>query len=158
MSIRSRTPSPLYRFPHLDRVRYPLAHGLLVEPETGMSTTLLIAVVADALEERAAAIAREEGAMGVTILSARGIGFPEHVTFFGLTYRGLEKVMLWVLDHATSQTIADRLNRELDLLSPFQGLAFCLEIDHAEGIDSEAIRRHVTNHVSSRTPGKDDGI
>jgi hypothetical protein len=29
-----------------------------------MSTSLLIAVVADALEERAAEIAREEGAMG----------------------------------------------------------------------------------------------
>ena len=121
-----------------------------------MGTTLLIADVADALEERAAAIAREDGAIGVTILSARGIGFPVHATFFGLPYRGLEKAMLWVLDHETSQAIADRLNRELNLLSPFQGLAFCLGIDRAEGIDSEAIRRHVTTHVSSGAPGKGD--
>jgi hypothetical protein len=123
-----------------------------------MSTALLVAVVADALEEKAAAIAREEGAMGVTILPARGLGFPEHVTFFGLTYRGLEKVMLWVLDHATSQTIANRLNHELELLSPFQGLAFCLDLDHAEGVDAEAIRHHVTTHAPSKAPEQDDGI
>ena len=108
-----------------------------------MSTSLLIAVVADELEERAAEIAREEGAMGVTIVPGRGLGFPEHVTFFGLTFRGMEKVLLWVLDSETAEAVANRLNRELDLLSPFQGLAFCLDIDHAEGIDSEAIRHHV---------------
>ncbi|HRQ55903.1 MAG TPA: hypothetical protein PLN31_00655 [Azoarcus taiwanensis] len=86
-----------------------------------MSTSLLIAVVADELEERAAAIAREEGAMGLTIVPGRGLGFPEHVTFFGLTFRGIEKVLLWVLDSETAETVANRLNRELDLLSPFQG-------------------------------------
>ena len=107
-----------------------------------MSASLLIAVVADALEERAAQIAREEGASGVTIVPARGIGFPEHVTFFGLTYRGLEKAMIWVLDGDTAELIAERLNRELELLAPFQGLAFCVGIDHAEGMDSEAVRRH----------------
>lgn len=112
-----------------------------------MSTSLLIAVVADELEERAAAIAREQGAMGVTIVPGRGLGFPEHVTFFGLTFRGIEKVMLWVLDSETAGTIADRLNRELDLLSPFQGLAFCLDVDQAEGIDSEAIRHHVLSRA-----------
>ncbi len=113
-----------------------------------MSTSLLIAVVADELEERAAEIAREEGAMGVTILPGRGLGFPEHVTFFGLTYRGVEKVLLWVLDSETAETVANRLNRELDLLSPFQGLAFCLDTDHTEGIDSEAIRHHVLSRAA----------
>jgi hypothetical protein len=113
-----------------------------------MSTSLLIAVVADALEERAAEIAREEGAMGVTIVPGRGLGFPEHVTFFGLTFRGIEKVLLWVLDGETAEAVARRLNRELDLLSPFQGLAFCIEIDFAEGMDSEAIRHHVLSRGS----------
>ncbi len=121
-----------------------------------MSTSLLIAVVADELEERAAAIAREEGAMGLTIVPGRGLGFPEHVTFFGLTFRGIEKVLLWVLDSETAETVANRLNRELDLLSPFQGLAFCLDIDHAEGIDSEAIRHHVLSRgVGRREPEGD---
>ena len=109
-----------------------------------MSTVLLVAVVADEHEEAAVAIAREEGAQGVTVLPGRGISFPEHITFFGLTYRGLEKVLLWTLDAETAETIAARLNQELDLLQPFQGLAFCIALDHADGIDPQQIRDHIT--------------
>lgn len=114
-----------------------------------MSTVLLVAIIADPLEEAAIAIAREEGAEGVTILPGRGINFPEHVTFFGLTYRGMEKTLFWVLDMETGEAIADRLNRELDLLKPFQGLAFCLPVDHVEGADAVLIRRSIeARHIS----------
>ncbi len=109
-----------------------------------MGAVLLVAVVADELEERAIGIVREEGALGVTVVAARGIGFPEHMTFFGLTYRGLEKALLCVLDADGAECIADRLNRELDLLAPFQGLAFCLGIDRVEGLDIEEIGRHLS--------------
>lgn len=100
-----------------------------------MTVSLLVAVVSDALEEKAIAIAREEGAYGVTILPARGIGFPEHMTFFGLTYRGLEKALVWLLDRELAERIAERLNRELDLLAPQRGLAFCVAVDQVVGID-----------------------
>lgn len=98
-----------------------------------MKKALLLVVVADELEERAMAIVREEGIAAVTALAARGIGFPEHMTFFGLTYRGLEKVLMCVTDRDTAVRTADRLNRELDLLAPFQGLAMSLDIGRAEG-------------------------
>jgi hypothetical protein len=114
-----------------------------------MRMALLVAVVADELEERAIAIAAEEGAPGATGVPARGIGFPEHVTFFGLTYRGLETALVWVLNRASAERIADRLNRELELLAPFQGLAFCLKIDHAEGIQAPAVRPVRARHKSS---------
>ncbi|WP_290653062.1 hypothetical protein [Aquisalimonas sp.] len=110
-----------------------------------MSASLLIAVVADEMEEAAVEIARSAGARGVTVLPARGIGFPEHITFFGLTYRGLEKVLLWVLDSESAAEIAERLNRELDLLQPFQGLAFSLPVDDAGGVDPAAIRRFLNS-------------
>jgi hypothetical protein len=100
-----------------------------------MTISLLVAVVSDPLEEQAIAIAREEGAHGVTIVPARGIGFPEHMTFFGLTYRGLEKTLLWLLDRRLAERIAERLNRELDLLAPQRGLAFCLPVGQLFGID-----------------------
>ena len=111
-----------------------------------MTISLLIAVVADELEERAAQIAREEGAMGLTMLPGRGLSFPEHATFFGLSYLGIEKVMVCVLDSQTAETIANRLNHELDLLTPFNGLAFCIDVDQAGGIDPDAIRQHVLAH------------
>jgi hypothetical protein len=92
-------------------------------------------VVSDPLEEQAIAIAREEGAHGVTIVPARGIGFPEHMTFFGLTCRGLEKTLPWLLDRQLAERLAVRLDRELDLLAPQRGLAFCLPVDQLVGID-----------------------
>lgn len=115
---------------------------------------LLVAVVADELEERAVAIVREEGGSGVTFLSGRGLSFPEHMTFFGLTYRGLEKVLLCVLDETTAVRAAERLNRELDLLKPFQGLAFCLPVSETGGIDVARIRRD----IEARLPAKPDRV
>lgn len=112
-----------------------------------MTAKLLVAVIADELEERAVQIARDEGARGVTILSGRGIGFPERITFFGLTYRGLTKVLLWVLPEAAADLISERLNCELDLLKPDQGLAFVLPVSETGGIDVEAIRREIAAGV-----------
>jgi hypothetical protein len=114
--------------------------------------SLLIAVVSDELEERAVAIVRGEGGRGVTILPGRGLSFPELITFFGLTYRGLEKVLLCVLDDITAERAAERLNRELDLLQPFKGLAFCLPVGETGGIDVAEIRRH----IEAGSPSKPD--
>lgn len=104
---------------------------------------LLVAVVADELEERAEAIIREEGGQGITILPGRGLGFPEHKTFFGLTYRGLEKILLCPLDAVTAERVAGRLNQELNLLRPFQGLAFSLKLGATGGMSADEIQRFI---------------
>jgi hypothetical protein len=108
---------------------------------------LLVAVLAHELEEAAREIAREEGAGGMTLLSARGMNFPEHVTFFGLTYLGIESVLLALLDEATAVRIAERMNVELKLLEPFQGLAFCMPVSGTGGIDIAALHRHIASHA-----------
>jgi hypothetical protein len=108
---------------------------------------LLVAVLAHELEEAAREIAREEGARGMTLLSARGMNFPEHVTFFGLTYLGIESVLLALLDEATAVRIAERMNVELKLLEPFQGLAFCMPVSGTGGIDIAALHRHIASHA-----------
>ena|SRR5690554_129363 len=102
---------------------------------TAMKIRLLIAAVADELEERAIDIARGEGALGVTVADARGLGFPEHMTFFGLTYVGREKLLLVLADADRVEHIAERMNVELGLLAPFQGLAFCMDVEDHSGLD-----------------------
>ncbi|EHQ53443.1 hypothetical protein ECTPHS_12263 [Ectothiorhodospira sp. PHS-1] len=111
-----------------------------------MEAKLLVAVVADELEEAAREIAREEGARGMTLIAARGLNFPEHITFFGLTYLGIETVLVALLDEATAIRIAGRMNVELKLLEPFKGLAFCLPVEGVGGIDIEALHRHIIEH------------
>lgn len=98
-----------------------------------MKIRLLIAAIADELEERAFAIARSEGALGVTVADARGLGFPEHMTFFNLTYVGREKVLMVLAEADRVEHIAERMNVELGLLAPFQGLAFCMDVEHHAG-------------------------
>lgn len=100
-----------------------------------MRIRLLVAAVADELEDRAMAIARSEGALGVTVADARGLGFPEHISFFGLTYVGREKLLLVLCEAARAEHIAERMNTELGLLAPFQGLAFCMEVEDHAGLD-----------------------
>lgn len=99
-----------------------------------MDAGLLVAVLADELEESAVRILQEEGAEGVSLLPGRGIGFPEHVTFYGLTYRGLEIVLLSILPNDHAHRIAERLNLELDLLKPFRGLAFVWPVEETGGL------------------------
>ena len=53
-----------------------------------MSTTLPVAAVAAVHVSRAAAIADQDGALGVIVVSARSMRLPEHVAFFGLAYLG----------------------------------------------------------------------
>lgn len=114
---------------------------------TAVKAKLLVAVVAHELEEAAREIAREEGARGMTLLSARGMNFPEHITFFGLTYLGIETVLVALLDEATALRCAERMNLELKLLEPFKGLALCLPVGGTGGIDIAALHRHIAEHA-----------
>lgn len=100
-----------------------------------MRIRLLVAAVADELERRAMDIARSEGALGVTVVDARGLGFPEHMTFFGLTYVGREKLLMVLAEAERVEHIAERMNVELELLAPFQGLAFCMDVEHHSGLN-----------------------
>jgi hypothetical protein len=111
-----------------------------------VETSLLVAVLADEMEERAIEIARQEGVRGITILPARGLNYPEHITFFGNTYLGLEVAMLMVLDAFTAVRIAERLNRELDLLKPFKGIALCLPVEGVGGFDATRLRKYIEDH------------
>jgi len=119
-----------------------------------LDATLLVAVVAENLEGQAIKIIRGEGPQGVTMIPARGLNFPEHITFFGLTYSGMETVLLALVDETTASRTAERLNEELKLLEPFRGLAFCMPVSGTGGIDIRQVRKALANE-RSRSKGDD---
>lgn len=92
-----------------------------------MAETFLVAIIDQDREEQALDIAAEEGAADGTVLHGSGLGFPEHMTFLGVTYQGQESICIWQMDTVTADRIAKRLNLELDLLKPYNGLAFTLD-------------------------------
>jgi proteasome assembly chaperone (PAC2) family protein len=102
-----------------------------------MQPVLVVAVVAEELRDRAIEIARKHGAQGLTFAAGRGIGFPEHHTFLGLTYMGQEQALFFALDEKRARRVEAELNRELQLEQRFKGLAFTLPVMDAMGIDVE---------------------
>lgn len=110
-----------------------------------MKFSVLVAVLAEDLEDQAINVARDAGAGGVTILDARGIGAQEKKTFFGLTYEGSQSVLLMVLEKKLSVTVMKALTRELDLANHSKGVVFTLPLEHIAGIDRGQIDRFQEN-------------
>lgn len=104
---------------------------------------VLAAIVAEELEEACVAIAQSHGAKGATVLQGRGIGFPDHKTFFGLTYVGRQSALFFVLEEKMAKEIVDRLNERLLLEERFKGLAFTLALEESGGIDAKLIRAYL---------------
>jgi len=97
--------------------------------------SVLVAILADELEEQAIDVAKESGAGGVTILDARGLGAKEKKTFFGLTYEGSQSVLVFVLEKRLSRAVMKSLTRELNLEADSRGVVFTLPLEHIAGID-----------------------
>lgn len=110
-----------------------------------MQPVLVVAVVANELRDHAIEIAKKHGAQGISFVEGRGIGFPEHHTFFGLTYMGQEEVLLFALDEKHARRVEEELNRELQLEQRFRGLVFTLPAMDAMGIDVDRMTLDLDN-------------
>ncbi|MDR3163170.1 MAG: transcriptional regulator [Helicobacteraceae bacterium] len=106
-----------------------------------MKFSVLVAILADDLEEKAIKVAKEAGAEGVTILSARGIGAVEKKIFFGLTLEGAQLVLIFVLERKLSVAVLKSLTKELELVKHSKGVVFTLPLEHISGIDPVQIQR-----------------
>lgn len=100
-----------------------------------MKFSVLVAILADDLEDKAIDVAKESGAGGVTILDARGIGANEKKTFFGLTYEGSQSVLIFVLEKKLSLAVMKNITRELELKTNSRGVLFTIPLEHIAGID-----------------------
>jgi len=104
-----------------------------------MKFSVVVAIVADDLEEKAIDVARKAGAGGFTIVSGRGVGAEEKKTFFGLTYQGSQTVLVCVVEKKLSVYIMKALTEELDLKKNSKGVVFTLPLEHIAGIDTRQI-------------------
>lgn len=106
-----------------------------------MKFSVLVAILAEDLEEQAIDIAKRSGAGGVTLLDGRGIGAKEKKTFFGLTYEGSQSVLVMVLEKKLSLSVLKNLSRELDLKDSSRGVVFTIPLEHIAGIDMRQIQQ-----------------
>ncbi|MHB1373600.1 MAG: P-II family nitrogen regulator [Thauera sp.] len=106
-----------------------------------MKFSVLVAILAEELEEKAIEVARATGAGGVTIMGGRGIGAQEKKTFFGLTFEGSQSVLVFVLEKKLSLAVLKALNQALDLRNDTRGVVFTLPLEHLAGIDLRQIQQ-----------------
>lgn len=115
-----------------------------------MKFSVLVAILAEEMEEKAIDIAREAGAGSVTLLDARGITADEKKTFFGLTYEGSQSFLVFVLEKKLSLAVLKALTRELDLDNNPRGIAFTVPLEHLGGIDTRDVdqfAKHIEDQV-----------
>jgi hypothetical protein len=103
-----------------------------------MKFSVVVAIVADSLEEQTIDVAKSAGATGVTILNGKGMGLKEKKIFFGLTYEEKESILIFVLPNSISASVLRSIQNSLDLTKE-HGLAFSLPISHLVGIDKEQL-------------------
>ena len=106
-----------------------------------MKFSVLVAILAEELEEQAIDVARRHGAGGVTILGGKGIGAKEKKTFFGLTVEGSQSVLVFVLEKKLSVQVLKNMSQELDLQNSSRGVVFTLPLEHIAGIDLSQIHQ-----------------
>lgn len=104
-----------------------------------MKFSVLVAILAEDMEDKAIDTARNQGAGAVSILSARGLAADSKKTFFGLTYEGAQSVLLFVLEKRLSLQVLKSLTRELDLENDPRGIAFTVPLEHLGGIDTREV-------------------
>ncbi|MGD9387617.1 MAG: transcriptional regulator [Gammaproteobacteria bacterium] len=104
-----------------------------------MKFSVLVAIVADELEEKAIDSAKAAGAGGMTLLNGRGIGAEERKTFFGLSYQGSQVALVCILERKLSVTVMKRLTEDLELKTESKGVVFTLPLEHIAGIDMRQV-------------------
>ncbi|RUO31556.1 transcriptional regulator [Aliidiomarina sedimenti] len=108
-----------------------------------MKFSVLVAIVPEELEQESIDAAREHGAGGITVMSARGISNTVKKTFFGLTYDGSQSVLVMVLEKSLSLDVLKSLQ---SIVNPpdkddSKGLVFTLGLEHLAGIDMTQVEK-----------------
>ena len=107
-----------------------------------MKFSLLVAIAPEELEQACIDAATDAGAVGMTLMSGRGIGGERKKTFFGLTYDGSQSVLVMVLEKGLSLDILKSIQH---ILMPkkkdSRGLVFTLPLEHLGGIDLSQVEK-----------------
>lgn len=104
-----------------------------------MKFVVVVAITPEELEERAVQRAQAEGAVGVTVLAAKGLSAEARKTFFGLTFEGSQSVLVMVVARHVAMGILKGMREILVRDGDSQGLAFSLPVEHLAGLDMEQV-------------------
>lgn len=84
--------------------------------------------------------AKEAGATGATIITARGTGMREAKTFFGLTLEDQTDIVLFILEEHLVKPVMKAIETAGEFDKPGTGIAFVLPVESVIGMESQMDR------------------
>ena len=99
---------------------------------------MIVCVVNSGFSDAVMSAAREYGARGGTVLSARGTANQESETFFGISIQPEKEVVLILVPAKIKDDILHAIYEKVGLATPGQGIAFTLPVENAVGLPSLA--------------------
>jgi nitrogen regulatory protein PII len=81
--------------------------------------------------------AKEAGATGATIISARGTGIHEAKTFFGLTLEDQTDIVLFLMEEHIIKEVLAAIEEAGEFDKPGTGIAFVLPVEQVVGLESQ---------------------
>ena len=95
---------------------------------------VILAIVNAGYAEEAMDIARENGARGGTILTARGVAREKEAAFFGITIHAEKEILMLVVEKNIRDTILNALYKQMGMSQKAQGIAFSLPVSDVAGL------------------------
>ena len=95
---------------------------------------VIFAIVNAGYAEEAMDVARKNGAMGGTILNARGVAREKEAAFFGITIHADKEILMLVVEKGIRDKILNALYQEMGMDKKAQGIAFSLPVSDAAGL------------------------
>lgn len=105
--------------------------------KTEFEYEMIVCIVNAGFSEAVMDAAKEFGACGGTVLSARGTAAKEAETVFKITIQPEKEMVMILVPTAIRDDILHALYRSVGLKTPGQGIAFSLPVDSAVGLAQE---------------------
>lgn len=94
----------------------------------------IVCIVNNGFSEAVMETAKEFGAKGGTVLSARGTGAKEAEAFFKITIQPEKEMVMILVPAELKDPILHALYKSVGLNTPGQGIAFSMPVDHVVGL------------------------
>ena len=98
------------------------------------SYEMIVCIVNSGFSDDVMSAAREYGAKGGTVLTARGTANQEAETFFGISIQPEKEVVLILVPAKIKDDILHAIDQRVGLATPGQGIAFTLPVENAVGL------------------------
>ncbi len=99
---------------------------------------VIFAIVNDGYADDVMAVAREQGARGGTIISARGVAREEAAAFFGISVHTEKEIVMMVVPKSIKDDILNAIYKEMGMAKKAQGIAFSLPVTDTAGLVEQA--------------------